>query len=352
MTENSAALQGAENVKPKLVAAILKFLEGEKALFTQEPDTVESLTVACECISRAYQISDSGATNATPPALGLLELFCLGAANYEQIARAIADARGGASAASSTTAVEAQTSTTTTAANATADRAFDDAQLESNFQKYRSMLEKQGYFTGVVSGSADYNTRLAKAREKFRGRFAADNAAAAAATTAGSTATASTSAPVQVSAADAERAEKHKADGNVLLQSKKYDEAVAAYDAAIALNPNVSIYHANKAAALIVLRRFADAAAAAERAVAVDARYAKGWSRLAAARLELDELDAALHAYQQAASIEPANAMYSDGVALVERRMRESRGVVSEPGDGAAADDDVYVGMCGWPCDM
>lgn len=124
-----------------------------------------------------------------------------------------------------------------------------------------TLLEQQGYFKGASSGTPEHATRVGKARDKFRQRFppANDNhavqstssttSAATTTSTATSTPTAATTTATpsaKPSAADAERAEKHKADGNALLTSKKYADAVAAYDAAIALCPDVAIYHSNK----------------------------------------------------------------------------------------------------------
>ena len=43
-----------------------------------------------------------------------------------------------------------------------------------------------------------------------------------------------------------EKAELKKNEGNLFLQQKKYEDAIASYNEAIILNPNSPIYYANR----------------------------------------------------------------------------------------------------------
>lgn len=262
--------------KKKLILSILEFLEKER-LQLKDADVAESLIVANELLSRAFGVSSAASASVPAGTAGLLEIYCLGLANYQQIAAAVAEARGVAvpstASSASTTTTNATTSatsststtdaasTTTTAASPTIDRPFDDAALEANFQKYVSMLTQQGYFKGVASGTAEYVTRIVKAREKFRARYVSESSSSSASTTASAaTTTPNTTSsnnnttsggawrpPTTLpSASDIEQAEKHKANGNSQLSAKKYDAAIVEYDAAIKFNPTSAVYYANK----------------------------------------------------------------------------------------------------------
>ena len=139
-------------------------------------------------------------------------------------------------------------------------------------QKYAELLKQQGYFKGVAAGTGEYATRMLKARDKFRSRFAAEATPSAAPIVASDTTVLS----------ESEQAEKFKAEGNALLAQKKFEAAITAYERAIQvcfetiffsccvflvltlfvkLNGSVAIYHANLAAALLHMRRNVDAAA-------------------------------------------------------------------------------------------
>jgi len=62
---------------------------------------------------------------------------------------------------------------------------------------------------------------------------------------------------------------KAKEKGNVLYKAKKFDEAIAAYDEAIALNPTNMTFLSNKAAVYFTLKRYDDCITACTEAVEV-----------------------------------------------------------------------------------
>ena len=59
----------------------------------------------------------------------------------------------------------------------------------------------------------------------------------------------------------------HKATGNAQMSAKKYDDAIAAYTDAIALDPTNAVYYSNRAAAHTSKGDHASAVADAERAL-------------------------------------------------------------------------------------
>jgi tetratricopeptide (TPR) repeat protein len=340
------------SLKVQLTRDIVRYLLEERAAATSD-DARDALGVAAECVSAALLCDASS----PPPQLlpgdpSLMHLYCLGLANYDQIARAIATHRGAdvtpavATTTPAVAEVPRQQHSVESVRHVPIDAAFDDIALEERFQAYAKLLEQQGYFKGTTRDSAAYVDRVAKAREKFRSRFAAGvtpNATVkptpAANVVPSTPSTAAAAAAVPSSDAVA-RAEQFKASGNTLLQARKYEEALRDYDQAIALNANVAIYHANKAAALSFLNRHADAVDAAERAILVDPGYTKAYSRLGLSLLALNRTREALAAYEEAARREPDNAQYVGAVQSTRAKLQASEAVVAEPGDGDDDDDD------------
>lgn len=335
-------------LKSQLTRDIVRFLLEERASAVS-PDARDALGVAAECVSAAL-LGDSCTT--PPPALlpgdpSLMHLYCLGLANYEQIARAIASHRADVTTTPTPTTTAPPPVTTESVRRVPIDAAFDDAALEERFQAYVALLEQQGYFKGITRDSAAWVDRVAKARDKFRTRFGASvssssqsvnvpvvAAAAAAATPEAKSVPVASAAPPSADAIA--RAEKFKAAGNALLQAQKYDAALVEYEQAIALNGQVAIYHANKAAALSFLNRHSDAVDAAERAIHIDPSYTKAYSRLGLSLLALNRTREALAAYEEAARREPDNAQYATAVQTTRAKLSASEAVVAEPDD----DDD------------
>ncbi|KAF9585093.1 hypothetical protein BGW38_003936 [Lunasporangiospora selenospora] len=83
----------------------------------------------------------------------------------------------------------------------------------------------------------------------------------------------------QVSEDVAARANAIKEEANALFASKKYEEAIEKYTAAIELNPNVAPYYANRAFAHTKLEAYGSAILDGDKAIEVDPKYAKGYYR-------------------------------------------------------------------------
>jgi small glutamine-rich tetratricopeptide repeat-containing protein alpha len=251
----------------------------------------------------------------------------MGLANVAQVARAIAAQRDSLGPTTTTTTTTSTTTNTTPTTNTTTTTTSDD----SRFLDYLALLEKQGYFNGVVRDSPAWLERVDKARAKFRSRFADAASPPPPPTT-------QQPASLTVDAAADARAEQHKAAGNAHLQAKKYDAALAEYAAAIALNPRFAIYHANKAAALSFLNRHDEAIDASEQAIAVDPSYTKAYSRLGLALLAAGRTREALAAYEEAAKREPDNAQYAAAVQSTRAKLQAAEPTVDE-NDGDDDDD-------------
>jgi small glutamine-rich tetratricopeptide repeat-containing protein alpha len=86
--------------------------------------------------------------------------------------------------------------------------------------------------------------------------------------------------PMPPSAEDKAAAEKHKQEGNALMNSKHYDKAIDAYTAAVGRDPSNPVYYSNRAAAHSSKGDHLSAAVDAEKAIEVDPKFVKGYSRL------------------------------------------------------------------------
>lgn len=108
------------------------------------------------------------------------------------------------------------------------------------------------------------------------------------------TAPSSSALPKGPSAEDKAKAEKHKQSGNSLMSSKKYDEAIAAYSDAIALDSANPIYYSNRAAAYSSKGDHLSAVGDAELALASDPNFVKAYHRLGFVCFDLSRLMANL----------------------------------------------------------
>jgi len=107
-------------------------------------------------------------------------------------------------------------------------------------------------------------------------------------------------------------------EGNAHYKAKRYEEALAAYDHAIRINPNFVAAYNNKGLALDALNRYEEALAACEQAIRLNPSLATAYNRKGYALNGLKRYQEALTAYEQAIRLNPnyAAAHYHKGLAL------------------------------------
>lgn len=105
--------------------------------------------------------------------------------------------------------------------------------------------------------------------------------------------------------------------GAALERSGQHEDALAATDAALALDPAIAGAHQNRALALLGLGRTDEAYRAAAEAVRLDPELAPAWQTCGAILASQSDYAAALVAYGRAVDLEPENADALTGYARV-----------------------------------
>ncbi|MHB8163717.1 MAG: tetratricopeptide repeat protein [Methanoregula sp.] len=108
------------------------------------------------------------------------------------------------------------------------------------------------------------------------------------------------------------------AQGNALMKSRNYSEAISAYDQATALAPEYYEAWNAKADALNRAQRFSEALIASDKALALNPEYVQGWINRGYILYNLDRYDDELGAYEKAISLDSSNpeAWFNKGYSL------------------------------------
>lgn len=93
--------------------------------------------------------------------------------------------------------------------------------------------------------------------------------------------------------------------GCALCQTERYQEAIAAFDKAIALNRNYCQAWNNRGNALSALKRYAEALSSYDKAVALNPRYHQGWFNRGLLLAEMQAYGNALQSYERAIALHP-----------------------------------------------
>jgi tetratricopeptide (TPR) repeat protein len=96
--------------------------------------------------------------------------------------------------------------------------------------------------------------------------------------------------------------------GNALMDTKNYTEAIVVYDKAISLEPDYFEAWNGKADALNRVRQFTEALAASDRVISLNPDYVQGWINRGYILYNLGRYDEELKAYETAITLDPSNA--------------------------------------------
>ena len=112
--------------------------------------------------------------------------------------------------------------------------------------------------------------------------------------------------------------EAYYACGNVLVELRRYGDAIASFDKAIALKPDYSPAYNSRGNALQALRRFDEAVETYDNAIAFKADYAAAYSNRGNALQSLNRFEEAIESYGKAIALRPdyCDAYNNRGVSL------------------------------------
>lgn len=136
----------------------------------------------------------------------------------------------------------------------------------------------------------------------------------------------SISPPKIATPAEKEEAEKLKTEGNNLVKSEKFEEAIQCYTKAIQLDPNNPVYYCNRAAAYSRLNNHQATIEDCKAALKIEPTYSKAYGRLGFAYTGLNMFQEARESYEKALELEPGNQTYINNLELNEglRSMSDS----------------------------
>jgi len=92
------------------------------------------------------------------------------------------------------------------------------------------------------------------------------------------------------------------------FKAQDYEKAVEDLTAAVALDPSNQVFFSNRSVAFTAMQMYEKALEDADECIRLQPTWAKGYSRRAAAKFHLGDLQAAKLAYSKAWDLEPANA--------------------------------------------
>ncbi|RDX68761.1 TPR repeat-containing thioredoxin TTL1, partial [Mucuna pruriens] len=127
-----------------------------------------------------------------------------------------------------------------------------------------------------------------------------------------------------------------KSMGNEAYKQGRFEEALALYDRAIALDSNKATYHCNKSAALIGLGRFLHAVLECQEAIRLDPSYARAHTRLATIYFRLGEAEKALNCNETTPYVDSVLAFQAQSLqnhlsnCTVARKLKDWKAILKE----------------------
>lgn len=271
---SDSSFRSGSQLLPQLRKAIVRYLREESKQATWSDDQRESLEVAQQFLSTAFQVD---VTDEAPSLETDLPRV------YEQGLSVLKQ-----NSAPSVSVVQS----TSNSANSSASI---DAPEEPQLQRFLQLLKQKGFFSGVEPNTPAYAERYEKALKAFQ-KHREDTANAL------------------------------KEEGNKLLLSKRYRESIEKYSEAIDMNPSVAIFYCNRAASYSHLGEYEKAVIDCKEAIKLDPTYRKAYSRLGNAYESLGNLEDAINmGYKKAVELEPGSQDAQQALAAAEAALRRKQ---------------------------
>lgn len=121
-------------------------------------------------------------------------------------------------------------------------------------------------------------------------------------------------------------AEIFKCQGNRVMQSQQYSDAIELYSFAIALCGNNAVYYSNRAAAYTQIHHYAEAVRDCLKSIDIDPNYSKAYSRLGLAYFAQGNYNDAIEkGFKKALQLDPNNEAVKENIRMAEQKSREER---------------------------
>jgi tetratricopeptide (TPR) repeat protein len=117
--------------------------------------------------------------------------------------------------------------------------------------------------------------------------------------------------------------------GNTAFADQKYDEAIKHYSDAIRLDPTNHVFFSNRSASHGGLGNWSASAEDAKECIRLDPAFIKGYYRLAAAQMELQDFDAALATIRQGLALDKDNSQLTKQMRTVKHLKKEAQKVAT-----------------------
>lgn len=124
------------------------------------------------------------------------------------------------------------------------------------------------------------------------------------------------------SAADKEEAERMKTEGNNLMRTEKFQEALDMYSKAIELDGSNPVFYCNRAAAHSKMTSHHLAIEDCQRAIDMDPSYSKAYGRMGLAHSSLNKHKEAVDNFKKALELEPDNESYKSNLQIAEDKVK------------------------------
>jgi len=145
-----------------------------------------------------------------------------------------------------------------------------------------------------------------------------------------------------VSQADKDEAERLKTEGNNLMRTEKFSEALQMYTKAIEIDGSNPVFYCNRAAAHSKMDNHGQAVEDCQRAVDMDPNYSKAYGRLGLAYSSMDRHKEAVENFKKALQLEPDNESYRSNLQIAEDKVQ----TLGSPGPlGRGGLGDLFPGL-------
>jgi len=124
-------------------------------------------------------------------------------------------------------------------------------------------------------------------------------------------------------------AERLKNEGNNLMKSEKFNEALQCYTQAIQIDGSNAVYYCNRAAAHSKLSNHESALDDCKMAISYDPNYSKAYGRMGLAYASLNDHYRARDCYRKAVELDPQNESYRNNLRIADEKVAEQS---SQPG--------------------